>query len=105
MTYLGLIPTKTWNIVLTIAREEQDPIPQPENCPYVILTRPAPQQLLALCGRLKKQLIELSITEITPPNLKQEDRLPLSDDNYDDAQAKADTLLERAILSQTRMFH
>lgn len=103
MDYIGTIPIPLWNTIHEIARENNYPMRQPPHCPYIILTKPLPEQLIALCGHFSKQHIELYLMEVPTPDLKIEDRLPLSDQDYETARELADTLLEKAIeLSKDR---
>lgn len=94
MVYIGTIPIQVWTKTQELARKTTE---QPPHCPFIILTKPLPDQLIALCGHFSKQHIELYLMEVPTPDLKPKDRLPLSDDDYSEARSKADTLLSQAI--------
>jgi len=67
MNFIGSIPKPIWNIAQAIAREEAYPVEQPENCPYIILTHITEKQILSLEGILKRQHMNLFLTNIFPP--------------------------------------
>ena len=67
MEFIGSIPKPVWDKALELSRKENFPVEQPENCPYIIITHIADKQLLALTGTLKRQHIDLCITDVYPP--------------------------------------
>lgn len=67
MDFIGSIPKPIWDKALEISRKESFPEEQPEDCPYIILARIKDKQLLALTGTLKRQHIDLYLTDVFPP--------------------------------------
>lgn len=67
MEYLGSIPSLVWKEALEISRKESFPVEQPEDCPYIIITHITDKQILALTGVLKRQHIDLFLTDVFPP--------------------------------------
>lgn len=76
MEFVGSIPKPIWDKALDISRKESFPVEQPDNCPYIILTHLSNKQLLALTGTLKKQHIDLCITDVYPPSEHTEHIIP-----------------------------
>lgn len=68
MGFIGTIPKRIWNIALEIAKEEPYPVKQPENCHYIILSHTTDKQLIVLSGVLRRQHIELHITNVIHPS-------------------------------------
>lgn len=68
MNYIGSIPTQVWKIAKEISREESFPAEQPQDCPYIVLIHITDRQLLSLTGILKRQHIDLYLTDVYPPD-------------------------------------
>lgn len=67
MEFVGSIPKPIWDKALEISRKESFPAEQPKSCPYIILTYVTDKQLLTLTGTLKRQHIDLFLTDVFPP--------------------------------------
>lgn len=102
MDILGTTTPEIWNTMKYIATEtKMTQQLQTKACPYIVAHKVTDKQFLVITGLYKKGRIEIHIKEVRHPSLKEKDKQPIQESDWEQARVIANILFCKAALYRT----